>query len=206
MKKLGLGGFTLLELLAAIAIVSLLAALMLPAFAGAKSGARRIACIANLLQLGLATSAYLADNDDRYPIWVNEFTKTVPTVAVGRPMSLDPRLYPNPAQVLAPYVKDASLFQCPKDAGRQIRDFAGLPKLYPKNGGTSYFFAELFKGQTPGGWEDPASLPFACDGGMDWHWPPPPEATSTFHRSNALMYDFHAQIVQGESIMPVWFE
>src|SRR2546422_6119953 len=55
-------GFTLVELLVAIAIVALLAALLLPALARSKASARRIKCISNLRQLGLAAHMYWEDN------------------------------------------------------------------------------------------------------------------------------------------------
>lgn len=54
--------FTLLELLVVIAVIGVLAALFLPALARSKSAARRLCCVGNLRQLGLAGQMYWDDN------------------------------------------------------------------------------------------------------------------------------------------------
>src|SRR5215204_114635 len=59
--------FTLFELLVAIAIVAILAALILGGLARAKMTAQRIACMNNLKQWGYATHLYAAQNEDQLP-------------------------------------------------------------------------------------------------------------------------------------------
>ncbi len=57
--------FTLIELLVVLAIISLLAALLLPALIGAKAKARHIGCQNNYRQLQIAWLLYAEDNADR---------------------------------------------------------------------------------------------------------------------------------------------
>jgi prepilin-type N-terminal cleavage/methylation domain-containing protein/prepilin-type processing-associated H-X9-DG protein len=59
-------GFTLVELLVCIAIISALAGLLLPALIGGKSSARIAFCLNNKKQLDLAWITYAGDNRDHF--------------------------------------------------------------------------------------------------------------------------------------------
>ncbi len=56
-----LTGFALIEMLVVLGILSLLAALLLPAVQSARESARRAICINNLRQIGLGVQGYIAD-------------------------------------------------------------------------------------------------------------------------------------------------
>jgi type II secretory pathway pseudopilin PulG len=145
-----IAAFTLIELLV-IAILSILAALLLPVFSTARSAARRTACISNLRQIGLALSMYRQDYED---------------------------LPPHLSVIYPDYVTDARLFVCPSDplqghfdGNLRVEGTLFLP------GGVSYDYVPQWKvAQTlgwwkpgppfgPGKWEDMTPVV-----GCQWHW------------------------------------
>lgn len=59
--------FTLIELLVVIAIIAILAAILFPVFAQAKTAAKKATTISNMKQIGIAMNLYVGDYDDIYP-------------------------------------------------------------------------------------------------------------------------------------------
>jgi len=59
-------GFTLIELLVVIAIIAILASLILPALARARTMAIKTLCSSNLHQWGIAVNLYANDNEERF--------------------------------------------------------------------------------------------------------------------------------------------
>lgn len=64
-------GFTLVGLIIIVAVLAILAAMLLPALASAKQKAKRIQCVNNLKQCGLAFRIWEGDNGDKYPMAVS---------------------------------------------------------------------------------------------------------------------------------------
>ena len=60
-------GFTLIELLVSIAIIAILAALLLPAFARARAKSHQTVCLVQLRQIALGFGGHVSDSEDRFP-------------------------------------------------------------------------------------------------------------------------------------------
>jgi len=73
--------FTLIELLVVIAVIAILAALLLPALAGAKKKAQNITCLNNMKQWALGFRMYADDNDGVVPEEGNTGASIADTVA-----------------------------------------------------------------------------------------------------------------------------
>ncbi len=67
MRRRSFSGFSLVELLVAVGIIAVLAAVLVPVYSSAKRSAMRGECQSNLQQIARAFEAYLADYSGCYP-------------------------------------------------------------------------------------------------------------------------------------------
>jgi prepilin-type N-terminal cleavage/methylation domain-containing protein/prepilin-type processing-associated H-X9-DG protein len=101
--------FTLIELLVVIAIIAILAAMLLPALAKAKSHAVQTQCLSNLKQLNLAMVLYCGDYQDKTP-----GMDSVPGQDIWWWYKELDKVY---AGVKGPSGSNDMVFHCPKDRG-----------------------------------------------------------------------------------------
>ena len=140
--------FTLIELLVVIAIIAILASLLLPTLARAKSKAKSIASLSNLHQLSLGLNLYRDDHGGRFP------GHSLAAVA-GQP-----RL--RWADLIYPYVKNEAVYLSP---GLRLEELPSMQKPFAHTapggietpevtryyGGYGYNYQYLGNTRTPGG-------------------------------------------------------
>lgn len=120
-------GFTLLELLLVIAIIALLAGLLLPTLGKAKLQAKRINCVSNLQQLGVAFHSFAHDHDDKLPMHVstNDGGTLISKLGTnGVPYEIAPAY--QHFQALSNELVSARLLICPADTRAAAEQFAAL--------------------------------------------------------------------------------
>ena len=131
--------FTLIELLTVIGIIGILASMLLPSLGRAKESARRIACVSQERQLGMALTMYSGENNGYFPPRI--FTNRWPTT-------------------LLPHYQDIRLLKCPSDkwarattnaaAGGGSRPAESCARTYVFNGFNDYYRSQLGREGMPG--------------------------------------------------------
>jgi len=116
--------FTLLELLTVVAIVGILAGIIMPVLAQAKRAAKAARCSGNLRGAITATTLYLADYEDTYPMAISPYLRTIVCSFnfdyINRSGICQA---PSPEAVLRPYISSPELWNCPLDTGFDVEDY-----------------------------------------------------------------------------------
>ena len=155
-------GFTLVEILVVIAILSVLAAILLPVFLSVRERARQTVCAGNLSQLYKAMAMYAGDNDGFRPMYQNGAT----VVPINGQEVTFPDQSVELVQSLQPYARSTEIWFCPDDPLR------GQTDVWKRHPATSYDTAEALHFHF-----HPYSPP------TPWHLMPP----SSFSASEAVL-------------------
>lgn len=127
-------GFTLIELLVVVAIIAILAGLLLPALATAKTKAHGIKCLSNLKQLHLAWYIYADDHSGRlvtnnvprnYDSWAGGWLE----LGASEPDNTNVLNLMSPIGKLWPYVRAAEVFKCPADKSQSQHGGRWYPRV-----------------------------------------------------------------------------
>jgi prepilin-type N-terminal cleavage/methylation domain-containing protein/prepilin-type processing-associated H-X9-DG protein len=141
-------GFTLVEILVSIGIVTLLAAIAIPSLRVARARADSAKCVSHLRSLGVALNLYLADHQ-----------MIMPDIEAGRASKTED--VPVIDNTIDSYVDNQGIFTCP--AGRHVAEKSG----------TSYYWNSALRGQAVAAlrlfWlDDPGKIPVLVDK-EGWH-------------------------------------
>ncbi|HZH98309.1 MAG TPA: prepilin-type N-terminal cleavage/methylation domain-containing protein [Fimbriimonadaceae bacterium] len=165
-------GFTLIELLVVIAIIAILAAILFPVFAQAKTAAKKTASLSNLKQQSTAVQIYMGDSDDVFPLafapnapagdysW-NYFIPVPATMLAAS----EPTWKRNGAEVfvynsIMPYMKNLDMLNCPGGVKLSTTGSYGPSSGIPPaiNNHVTYTYNGLLNGYGSSGVTSPSKL------------------------------------------------
>src|ERR1043165_7031903 len=132
--KHSLRAFTMIELIALLAMLMVPAAMALPFFARAKCRCQHINCVNNLKQIGVAFLTWGLDNGERFPMQVS--------VAKGGTMELvNSRVVFPHFEVMSNELSTPKILFCPSDSIRERKPANTFNRAIPPSVPNSISFA-----------------------------------------------------------------
>ncbi len=134
MTVAGLRGFTIIDVLVTMAVISVLISILAPSMSGVRESARQVVCRSNVRQMGLGLWMYARDHGDMLPSSVN-----APGVLNGNPWQTNMlRLGAPPAGAqgwdglgrlyVEEYLPAPKLFYCPSHSG--MNPYSAFDRLW----------------------------------------------------------------------------
>ncbi len=199
--------FTVVEVLIVVAVIAILAGVLFPVLANARSEARKSTCLSNLHQLGSSIAMYSSDYDDHIPYSVDGFTLATDLL---NPSSTDLDVVilstmPRFEVVVQPYAKSVQILACPAEHRFEYNIEGDVN--YFRTYGSSYSYAiyPAYMKWTIEDFSVPTQQYIASDI-APWHG----GSDATSFRINELFADFHVKNVSWsdylQSVVPYGLE
>lgn len=195
-------GFTLLELLFVVLIISILALLILPVLGKAQARAKRAECVNHLRQIGIANHEFAHDHQDQFPLHVTTNDGgTLEFARAGFAMSGEFYFAFRHFQALSNTLGTPRLLRCPTDTRTNANHFGILRNL-----NISYFVGVNAEYSKPGsilaGDRNITSDSYASGSILRLNPNAPAQWTSGNHefRGNLLFADAHVEQSNNEGL------